>query len=206
MLGIVLSILNYYPWSKNKMCAPTCLTLYLCTIQSFSVYVHKCRSYKNKECTHTLQKWSVWMYVHSLLESLFWKCVFPPTSPTLHGLWGETTEGWKKTSKIFKYNHPPNTAMSAKPYPKVPHLHVFFNTSRDHDSTTSLASLFQCLNTLPIKKFFLISNLNLPWHNLRPLSLVHHLGEETKTHLTTSSFQVVVESNKVPPVPSSSSD
>jgi len=34
------------------------------------------------------------------------------------------------------------------------------NTSRDGDSTTSLGSL-------SVKKFFLISNLNLLWQNLR---------------------------------------
>jgi len=37
------------------------------------------------------------------------------------------------------------------------------NTSRDSDSTTALGSLFQCLTTLSVKKFFLTSNLNLPW-------------------------------------------
>jgi len=42
------------------------------------------------------------------------------------------------------------------------------NISRDGDSATSLGSLFQCLTTLLVKKFFLITNLNLPWHNLRP--------------------------------------
>ena len=52
----------------------------------------------------------------------------------------------------------------------------FLNTSRDGNSTTSLSSLFQCLTTLSVKKFFLISNLNLPWHNLRPLPLVLSLG------------------------------
>ncbi|KAK4829075.1 hypothetical protein QYF61_002019, partial [Mycteria americana] len=46
------------------------------------------------------------------------------------------------------------------------------NTSRDGDSTTSLGSLLQCLTTLSVKTFFLISNLNLPWHNLRPFPLV----------------------------------
>ncbi|KAJ7399438.1 hypothetical protein BTVI_115200 [Pitangus sulphuratus] len=35
------------------------------------------------------------------------------------------------------------------------------NTSRDGDSTTSLASLFQCLTMISLKKFFLLSNLNL---------------------------------------------
>jgi len=31
----------------------------------------------------------------------------------------------EKTSKIIKSNHPPNTTMPTKPYPEVPHLHVF---------------------------------------------------------------------------------
>jgi len=48
----------------------------------------------------------------------------------------------------------------------------FINTSRDGDSTTSLGSLFQCLTTLSVKKFFLISNLSLPWWNLRPFPLI----------------------------------
>lgn len=38
--------------------------------------------------------------------------------------------------------------------------------------TTSLGSLFQCLNTSSVKKFSLISNLNLPWCNL---SLSSHI-------------------------------
>jgi len=36
----------------------------------------------------------------------------------------------------------------------------FLSTSRDGDSTTSLGSLFQCLTTLSVKKFLLISSLN----------------------------------------------
>jgi len=39
---------------------------------------------------------------------------------------------------------------------------MFVNPSRDGDSTISLGSLVQCLTTLSVKKFFLISNLNLP--------------------------------------------
>jgi len=46
------------------------------------------------------------------------------------------------------------------------------NPSRDGDPTTSLGSLFQCLTTLSVKTFFLISNLNLPRRSLRPLPLV----------------------------------
>jgi len=68
----------------------------------------------------------------------------------------------EKSSKIMKSKGQPNTTMTAKPCPEVPHLHVFLNTSRDGDSTTSLGSLFECLTTLSVKKVFLISNLNLP--------------------------------------------
>jgi len=42
------------------------------------------------------------------------------------------------------------------------------NTSRDGDSATSLGSLFQCSITLSVKKFFLMTDLNLLWSNLRP--------------------------------------
>jgi len=48
----------------------------------------------------------------------------------------------------------------------------FLNTSRVGDSTTSLRSPFQCLTALSVKKCFLISNLNLPWCNLRPFPLI----------------------------------
>ncbi|KAK4832969.1 hypothetical protein QYF61_026795 [Mycteria americana] len=59
--------------------------------------------------------------------------------------------------------------------------------ARDGDSTTSLGSLFQCLTTLSVKKFFLISNLNLSLRNLRPFPLIVSL--------------VIVESDKVSPQP-----
>ena len=47
----------------------------------------------------------------------------------------------------------------------------FWNTSRDGYSTTSLGSLCHCSTTLPEKLFSIISNLNLPWRNLRPFLL-----------------------------------
>jgi len=31
----------------------------------------------------------------------------------------------EKTSKIIKSSHQPNTTMPTKPYPEVPHLHIF---------------------------------------------------------------------------------
>ena len=50
----------------------------------------------------------------------------------------------------------------------TPHLS---NTSKDDDSTTSLGSLFQFLATLSENEFFLICNLNLTCHNVKPLAL-----------------------------------
>uniref|UniRef100_A0A8C8RN79 Kinesin-like protein unc-104 n=1 Tax=Pelusios castaneus TaxID=367368 RepID=A0A8C8RN79_9SAUR len=46
------------------------------------------------------------------------------------------------------------------------------NVSKDRDSTTSLGNPFQCFTTLLVRKFFLISNLDLPSCNLKPLLLV----------------------------------
>lgn len=43
----------------------------------------------------------------------------------------------------------------------------FLNTSKDGDPSTYLGSLFQCLMTLYVKIFFLISKLNLTWLNVR---------------------------------------
>ncbi|KAK4811306.1 hypothetical protein QYF61_023358 [Mycteria americana] len=78
------------------------------------------------------------------------------------------------------------------------------NTSRDGDSTTSLGSLFQCLTTLSVKKFFPNIHSKPLLTQLEAISshpIASYLGEETDPHLTTTSFQVVVESNKVSPQP-----
>jgi len=42
-------------------------------------------------------------------------------------------EKTSKTSKIAKSKCQPITTIPAKPCPEVPHLHVFFNTSRAGD-------------------------------------------------------------------------
>lgn len=47
----------------------------------------------------------------------------------------------------------------------------FMNTTRDDDSTTSLTSLF-AEPLFQRKKIFLKFNLNLLWHNFRPLPLI----------------------------------
>jgi len=61
--------------------------------------------------------------------------------------------------------------------------------------------LFHYLTTFPENKFFLISNLNIPWSNLKPLHLVLSRlpGKRGPPHITTTSFQAVIESNKVSP-------
>jgi len=46
------------------------------------------------------------------------------------------------------------------------------NTSRERASTASLGNLFQCLTTLTVKNFFLISSLKLHAFSLKPLALV----------------------------------
>lgn len=48
----------------------------------------------------------------------------------------------------------------------------FMNISSDDDSSTSLGSLVQCLATLTVKTFFLISHPNLLWCNLKSFPLI----------------------------------
>jgi len=92
----------------------------------------------------------------------------------------------EKTSEIIRCNRQPITTMPTKPCPKVQYLHIVFYTSRNGDSTTSLGSLFQCLTTLSVKKFSLISNLTLPWCNFRPLLLILSLVAWEKRPAPTS--------------------
>jgi len=56
-----------------------------------------------------------------------------------------------------------------------------FNTAREGAATTSLGNLFKCLPILIVKNFFLISNLNLPFFSLKPLSLVLSLHAPVKS-------------------------
>ena len=50
------------------------------------------------------------------------------------------------------------------------------NASRDGASTASLGNMFQCLTTLWVKNFLLISKLNLPCLGLKPFPLVLSLS------------------------------
>ena len=51
-----------------------------------------------------------------------------------------------------------------------------FNASSNRASTTSLSNLFQCMTTLWVKNFLLISNVNLPCLSLKPFPLVLSLS------------------------------
>ncbi|KAK4824615.1 LOW QUALITY PROTEIN: hypothetical protein QYF61_016921 [Mycteria americana] len=73
------------------------------------------------------------------------------------------------------------------------------------DLTTSLGSLFQCLTTLSVKKLFLISNLSLPWHNLRTFPLVLWLDIWEKRP-TPTSLQPPFRLNNASSLSCSSSD
>lgn len=53
-------------------------------------------------------------------------------------------------------------------FPNPTSSHPLRGISGNGDSTTVLGSLYQCLTTVSREKFSLISNRNLPWHNLRP--------------------------------------
>jgi len=103
----------------------------------------------------------------------------------------------EKTSKIIQSSCQPIHTM---PTDSVPHGR-FLNTSRDGDLTASLGSLCQCITTLSEVNFFLISNLNLPWHNLRTFSLVLSLlpGRRANYHVATASLQGAIESYKDSP-------
>lgn len=58
-----------------------------------------------------------------------------------------------------------------------------------------MGSPFQCLTTLWVRKFLLISNLNWPWCHLRPFPhvIASHLREDANTCLTVTSFHIIVE-------------
>ena len=74
--------------------------------------------------------------------------------------------GLEKTTKAIQSNHQPiptvptDTSLSATSA-------RFLNTSKDGDSTPPWQSVPMPHHSSE-KKYFLISNQNLPWHNLRP--------------------------------------
>ena len=72
------------------------------------------------------------------------------------------------------------------------------NACRDGASTASLGNLFQCVTTLCVRNFLLISNHNLPSPTLKPFPLVLSLFPL----LFTRFLQVLESCNEVSPEPS----
>ena len=62
------------------------------------------------------------------------------------------------------------------------HIQLALNASRDGAFTASLGNLFQCVATLWVKIFFLISNLNVPCLSLKPFLLVLSLSTLINSH------------------------
>ncbi|KAK4806198.1 hypothetical protein QYF61_001121 [Mycteria americana] len=105
----------------------------------------------------------------------------------------------------FQLNHFMITVAKTPAYPHIPHKSFSIHKQQvqegifpswlteysDGDSTTSLGSLFQCLPTLSVKKFPNIQS-KPPLAQLEAISscpIACYLGEETNTHLSTTSFQ-----------------
>ena len=65
------------------------------------------------------------------------------------------------------------------------------NTSWEETSTTLLGNLFQCLTTLTVKNFFLISSLNLPASSLKPFPLILLLPALMKSPSPACTYLVV---------------
>jgi len=98
--------------------------------------------------------------------------------------------------------------MPTKPCPEVPHLHVFKHLQGwrlhhipghpvpmpDHSSRKEIFPNIQ--SKLPMMQLEAIASC----------PIASHLGEEINSSLTTTLFQVAVESSKVPPSASSSPD
>lgn len=83
--------------------------------------------------------------------------------------------GSGNTSGVAPPSPAPNTAVPG-PTARVASA-GFLSARRDGDCT---ASLCQCLAALSVRRLFLISSLNLPWHNWRPCPLVLSLVAGTR--------------------------
>ena len=75
---------------------------------------------------------------------------------------------WKGPLKVMWSNSP---AMNRDIYSSEPLQPDLGCLPKDRASTTSLGNLCQCLTTLIVQNFFLISSLNLSRSSLKPSSL-----------------------------------
>lgn len=81
-----------------------------------------------------------------------------------------------RLEKVSKIPSPPPPCLLAVSLSAIPPW--LLNISRDGDPTICLGSCASALSLLLRKIFFLISKLNLLWHNLRPLALILKGGKE----------------------------
>jgi len=113
--------------------------------------------------------WITWVVLRFLANLYRKVCIC--TQNILQSSENRITESLRTIIKIVQSDH-----KSTPPCPLTVSLSAtstwFLNTSRDGDPTATLSSLCHCLSTLSEQKFFLISNLNLPWCNFRPLHLI----------------------------------
>ena len=101
------------------------------------------------------------------------KCSWPRIVETQSGL------GWQGSIRSPSSNSPTigrDTSLQTKLF-KAPSS-LALNAYREGASTASLGNLFQCLTTLAVKNFFLVSSLNLPFSCLKlfpPILSLHAL-------------------------------
>ena len=98
----------------------------------------------------------------------------------------------EKTSKITESNHQPNTTLTAKPCPEVPHLHSFWTGLRTVTPSQPIPMSDHSFS----KEIFINIQSKPPLTQLEAIAfrpIASYLGEETNTCLTTISFQVAVE-------------
>ena len=97
----------------------------------------------------------------------------------------------EKNSKIIKANHHPKTTMRAKPCPELPHLHGFWTPPGMGTPPLPWAAWSDAWSLFSVQTFFPISNLNLPWRNLRSLPLALSLVTCEKAAASTARWFLI---------------
>lgn len=78
----------------------------------------------------------------------------------------------EKPSKISESHHSP--ALPGPPVTPVPKGHLYMGSEQLQGWSPHPfpGQLCQCLTTLQVTKLFPVSDVNLPWHNLKPFPLI----------------------------------
>ena len=109
--------------------------------------------------------------------------------------------GWKGPQWSSSFN-PPAMCRVTNHQTRLPRAtsSLALNASRDGASTATLGSLFQCITTLCVKNFLLISNLNLPCLSLKtipPCPITIHPHKQPFLLLFIRSLQALEGCNEV---------